>query len=268
MSLFQFSNEEMMTFFAVLVRYSVLFSLLPIVGDRMVPAPVKILLSISVSFVLFPGLVKMGLVRPADAVIWAATTGGIVTTLGSELLVGLVLGFTSKLVFDAIHIGANIAGSAMGFAMASTFDPHQETHTITVAEIQMAVAMLAFLALDGHHLILRAALESYQFCGLGQAAVGNLLQERIIDITATVFKFGIQLSAPVLIVMFGVNVAFGVFSKSMPQMNILILSLSITAFAGIMVMLLTAPEFQVVASNIMSHSGDWMNGMLQALAKK
>ncbi len=267
MSLFQFSHEEMMTFFAVLIRYSVLFSLLPLVGDRMVPAPVKILLSVLITFVLYPGLVKMGYVRPADAAIWSATTSGIVMTIGSELLVGLVIGYTAKLVFDTIHIGANIAGSAMGFAMASTFDPHQETHTITVAEIQMAISMLAFLALDGHHLILRAALESYQFCGLGQAGMNQLVQERLINITATVFKYGIQLSAPVLLVMFGVNVAFGVFSKSMPQMNILVLSLSITAFAGIMVLFLTAPEFQVVATNIMSHAGDWMSGMLQALAK-
>lgn len=268
MSLFQFSHEEMLTFFAVLIRYSVLFSLLPLVGDRMVPLQVKILLSICVTFVLYPGLVKAGYVRPGDAAIWSATTGGILMTIGSELLVGLVLGYTSKLVFDSIHVGANVAGSAMGFAMASTFDPHQETHTITVAEIQMAVAMLAFLALDGHHLILRAALESYRFCGLGQAGMNTLVQERMIDITATVLRYGVQLAAPVLLVMFGVNIAFGVFSKTMPQMNILVLSLGITAFAGLVVLLLTAPEFQVVASNILSRSGDWMTGMLEALAKK
>jgi flagellar biosynthesis protein FliR len=66
--------------------------------------------------------------------------------------------------------------------------------------------------------------------------------------------------------MFAVNVAFGVFSKTMPQMNVLVLSLGISAFAGMVVLMLSAPEFQTVASNIMGRTEDWMQGMLIVMA--
>ncbi len=264
--LFQFSPEELYCFFAVLVRISVLLAILPIFGDKVVPAPVKILLSLATTLAIFPGLVRQGVVRPADAVIWGATTFGIVRTIGQEILVGLALGFTAKLVFDAIHIGANLVSNMMGFSMASVYDPHHETQTTVVAEIQVVISMLAFLALDGHYLMLNAALDSFRFCGLGEAGVTELMQSRLIEMTGTVLKFGVQLGAPVTLVMFGVNVVFGVFAKTMPQMNILVLSLGISSFTGLVVMMLTAPEFITVATNILSRSEDWMQGMLVAMA--
>ncbi len=264
--LFQFSPEEIFSFFAVLVRVSVLIAVLPVFGDKMIPAPVKILLSLAITLAIFPGLVKQGFVRPGDAVIWAATTFGIARTIFQEVLVGLVLGYTAKLVFDAIQIGAAIVSNMMGFSMASIYDPHHETQTTVVAEIQVAIAMLAFLALDGHHLLLHGALDSFRFCGLGEAGVNSLMQSRLIEMTGMVLKFGVQLGAPITLVMFAVNVAFGVFSKTMPQMNILVLSLGISAFAGMVVLMLTAPEFQTVASNILSRTEDWMQGMLVVMA--
>lgn len=268
MSLFNFSPEEVITFFAILVRFSVIFALIPIFGDKVVPLPVKILFSLAVSMALFPGLTKNGWVRVSDAAVWGATTSGIVMTIGAEVLIGLVLGFTAKLVFDAINIGASIMGTHMGFAMASTYDHHQESNTLVVSEIQLAIATLAFLALDGHHLMLRAALESYQFCGMGQAAITELAAHRLIDITSEVLIFAMQLSAPIAVILFAVNVAFGVFSKAMPQMNVLVLSLSISALVGLVVMFFSAPEFQAVAVNIMGRSEDWMQGMLVAMASR
>lgn len=258
----------MLTFFAVLVRYSVLFSVLPIVGNSVVPQPVKVLLSLCVSFALYPGLVKAGYVHPGQAVLWSATVGGIVSTIGSEILVGLLLGYTAKLVFDAINLGANVMGTHMGFAMASTYDHHQESNTLVVSEIQLAIATLAFLALDGHHLMLRAAMESYQFCGMGQAGVTALVSQRLIDLTSQVLVFAVQLSAPIAVVMFAVNVVFGVFSKAMPNMNVLVLSLAVSSFVGVIVLFLSQPEFQTVAANVMSRTEDWMNGMLIAMATK
>lgn len=265
-NLFQFSPEEIYSFFAVLVRVSVLVAILPVFGDKMIPAPVKILLSLAISLAIYPGLTKQGFVRPGDAAIWAGSAWGIVRTIGQEVLVALALGFTAKLVFDAIQIGAALASNMMGFSMASVYDPHHETQTTVVAEIQVAIAMLAFLALDGHHLLLHGALDSYRFCGIGEAGMTALMQTRLIEMTGTVLKFGVQLGAPITLVMFAVNVAFGVFSKTMPQMNVLVLSLGISAFAGMVVLMLTAPEFQTVAANVMSRTEEWMQGMLVVMA--
>jgi flagellar biosynthetic protein FliR len=268
LNLFQFSPEEMMVFFAVLVRYSILFSLIPVVGEKAVPMPVKVLLSLAVTICVYPGLVKQRLVNPADAIMWSSTAGGIIGTIGSEVLVGILLGYVSRFAFDAITMGGNFIGTQMGFSMATVFDPQQESHTTVISEIHYALAMLAFLALDGHVLIIRAALQSYEIVGVGKGVFTELVSHRMIDLTGQLIRFAVQISGPVALVMFLVNIIFGVFSRAMPQMNILILSFAVTTGLGLVVMFLTLPEFISISVNLVAKTEDWMNGMLYGFVSK
>lgn len=258
MSPFNFDQNEMLSFFAVLVRYSVLFSVIPFLGDRVVPMPVKILFSVAVTTVLFPPLVRTGMVVPAQAQVWASSAMGIARVVGLEALFGVLMGYTAKLVFDAIAFGSNLVGTFMGFSAATMFDPHHESQSQVVAEFYLALAMLVFLALDGHHLMLRAALESYQWVSLGQVDLGGTFGPRLLELTGTVLRYGLQLAAPVGIAIFAVNVAFGVVSRAMPQVNILVLSFAVTAIVGFLVMLITISDFNGAMAQVLSKVGDWM----------
>ncbi|MCM2324686.1 MAG: flagellar biosynthetic protein FliR [Oligoflexia bacterium] len=271
MSLFNLNEEEILTFFAVLVRFSVLMSVLPIVGDRFVPGLAKIFLAVAVTLALFPALVNHGFVRPGEAQLWGATAGGILGTIAVEAIFALILGFTARLAFDAIFAGGNLMGNFMGFAMASTYDPSQNSQTQVTAEIQMALATLLFLAIDGHHIVLRGALSSYQVVGVGGLGLGSGLNgavsQRLLEISGIVVRTAIQLSAPVAFAIFGVNVAFGVMSKAMPQLNILILSMAVSAVVGLLVMFLSLGEFQSVAGDLFARVGEWMDAVMLAIAK-
>ena len=257
----------MLSFFGVLVRFSVLVAVLPFLGDRFIPVPVKVLLSLAITISLFPMLVSSGQIHVGEAFVWGRSAGGIVSTIALEALVGLVLGYTAKLSFDSINFGSNMIGTFMGFASASTYDPHQESNTQIIAELHLAIAMLIFLSLDGHHLMLRASLDSYRIVGLGKAGISVLFTTKLTDLTAQVIQFGIQLTAPIAISMFAVNIVFGLVSKAMPQLNILVLSFAISAFIGFVVLFLSVPQFQTVAGNILERMGDSMETMLKTLAE-
>lgn len=272
MSLFNFNEAELLTFFAILVRYSVLMSVLPFFGDRFVPIPVKILLSLALSVCLYPMLVSRGEVNPHDAWVWGATTSGIFTTVATEALLALLLGYIARLAFDAISFGGNLMGTFMGFAMASTYDPQQQAQTQVVAELQIALAMLLFLAVDGHHLMLAASMQSYSIIGIGGKGI---LQEggftpaflqKVLDLSWQSIRFGIQIAAPMAVVLFGVNVGFGVLAKTMPQLNVLALSVGVSAIIGLMVMFVTLGEFQGLVSNAFSGMADQIEAVLRGLA--
>lgn len=267
MSLFNFNAEELLTFFAVLVRFSVLLALLPVFGDRVIPVPIKLLLSLACAMVLFPMLVRTGQIQPAYAAVWAAKPSSLAGTVGIEVITALLLGFVARFAFETVQFAGNAVGTFMGFASASIFDPHQESQSQVVAEIQMALAMLVFLAVDGHHLLLQAALDSYRLVGLGQAQFGGELSQRLVVLSAGVLKYGIQLAAPVAVSLFAVNVAFGVMAKAMPQVNILVLSFSITALVGLVVVFLSLPQFQSAAANVLTRSGDWMQSVADLMGR-
>jgi flagellar biosynthetic protein FliR len=176
------------------------------------------------------------------------------------------------MIFDTVTFGGNLVGNFMGFAAASTFDPHQETQTQIVSQLQMAIAMLIFLVVDGHHLMLRASLDSYRIVGLGGAnllhnvGLNSSFSQRIIEISGQVVRFGIQLAAPIAVSMFAVNVAFGVIAKSMPQLNILVLSFAVSAVVGLVVMFLGLPEFTTAIQSLVDKMGDWMEAIMVSMA--
>jgi flagellar biosynthetic protein FliR len=271
MGLFSWNQEEIFSFFAVLIRYSVLFSVLPFVGDKVVPVPVKVLMALAISFSMFPSLVSTGAIRPGDSIVWASTTSGIVGVVVFEALFGLLMGFTAKLAFDAINFGGTLVGHFMGFAAASTYNPHFEQETQVVSDLQLAFAMLIFLAVDGHHLMLQTTLDSYRMIGLGgmgalaNAGTAALVGQRLVELTGQVIQFGLLLAAPIAVSMFAVNVAFGVLAKAMPQLNILGLSFAVTALIGLFVIFVTLPEFYGASENILARMSDWMLLVMKAV---
>jgi flagellar biosynthetic protein FliR len=266
--MWNFDQAELLTFFALLVRVSVLIALAPIFGDRMVPAPLKILLSLSMCIILFPILTQRGVLKVEEAWIWGATTFGIAKTLTLEVMVGLAVGFIARLLFDSIQFGANLMGNYMGFSMATTYDPHAEAQTQSVAELQMALAMILFLTWDGHHLILRAFIDSYAWVGIGKAEFGSRLSEVLVSMSSETLRLGFLFAAPVGVSVFAVNVVFGVFSKALPQMNILVLSLGVTAGVGLLVLWILETELLAFSGEVLGRVAEWITVGLRAIGGK
>ncbi len=244
------SAPELLSFFLVLVRVSVLVSLLPVFGDKVVPAPVKILLSLTFSAVLFPVLRSSGSVRVSDAEIWAETSGRLLLAVATEVMIGIGVGFASQLVFQAVTIAGDFMSQLMGFSMASIYDPHMETQTVVLAQMLSALAMLTFLALDGHHILFRAMVETFHSIPQGHVALNEAFRNSMLELVKNTLLFGIQLSAPMAACMLLVNIVYGVLGKALPQLNILTLSMASSALIGGFVLLVTYPGIQSGMSNI------------------
>jgi flagellar biosynthetic protein FliR len=244
------STEELLCFFMVLVRISTLLMLLPIFGDKSVPGNVKILLSITVSAVLFPILRSNGVVNTADAAVWSQSSAKILGVLATEMLVGLAIGFASQLVFHAIQIAGDFMAQLMGFSMASMYDPHLEHQTVVLGQILSALAMLTFLSIDGHHVLFRALVESFHLIPQGHFVINEAFKNSIIHLTGNTLLFGIQLTAPMAVCMLLVNIVYGIMGKALPSLNILSLSMASSALIGMFVLVITYPSFQSGMSNI------------------
>lgn len=269
MGLFEFNELELMTFFMVLVRFSVLVMLMPILGDKMVPAPIKILMSLSISVVLFPVLLSRGLINPADAAVWGNSATMLIITAVQEIVFALALAFVTRLVFEAIQIGGNLAGTFMGFASASMFDPNQETQTQIIAKFQYTIALLIFLTINGHHILLRAISESYKFVGIGKITFqGSSFFERVISLSGEVIRIGLQIAAPMALSIFAVHVVYAVMAKAMPQLNVLVLSFSVSALIGLVVLFVSTPEFHSVVVHLFEGLGNRMGFAMLALSGK
>jgi flagellar biosynthetic protein FliR len=184
--------------------------------------------------------------------VWAATTPQLLGTVASEVMVGLAVGFASQLVFHSIQVAGDFMAQFMGMSMASQYDPHMESQTVVLGQLLSALAMLTFLAIDGHHMLLRAMVESFHLIPQGHFALTNGFKDQMIKLTGNTMLFGVQLAAPMAACMLLVNIIYGIFGKALPQLNVLTLSMASGVFIGLFVLIITYPALQSGMVNVFS----------------
>lgn len=255
-----FSEAELIPFFASLTRVSALFLLLPIFGDNNVPQLVKVFLAFTINLVVFPIAASQGLVHATDL---AKTDLGIVALTVKEGAVGLVLGFTAKLFFEGLTFAFGHMGNQMGFNMAAAYDHHNEVNVPVISQMIMIFATLLFLALDGHHIFLKALVQSYSAVPIGGFEFTRGVAAFVLETSTQVFWIAARLSAPMALMIFLINCAFGIVAKAVPQINVFVVSFTVNILAGFVVLSLSMPAFGTNVGDVFQA----MAGRLEMLLK-
>jgi len=137
-------------------------------------------------------------------------------------MVGLLVGFVFQMLFLAADLAGSMAGYQVGLAISSAFDPSTGDDVGAFGRFWLLIATLIFLALNGHHLVIRAFNDSYQVIPPGEMQVVGGTAELIMKQTAYVFVLAFKIAAPVLVTLILADVALGTVAKVMPSMNIFI----------------------------------------------
>ena len=106
--------------------------------------------------------------------------------------------------------------------------------------------MLIFLAINGHHLVIRAFNDSYRVIEPGQMQVVGTTADLIIRYSAYAFVLAVKIAAPVLVTLVLMDVALGTVAKVMPNMNIFIVGFPLKIGMGILVVAMSLPIFAYV----------------------
>lgn len=264
MGLYGFNESEILLFFASLVRVSCLFLLLPIYGDNNIPALVKIFLAFTVNLMVFP--LARASTTMAELQPMLNSDMGLIGLAFKEAFVGLVMGFTGKIFFDALSFAFSYMGMQMGFNMAASYDHHTEASTPIISQLIMILATLLFLVMDGHHLFLKAIAQSYEVIPVGGVVISKAAAAYVLEAAAQVFVIAAKLSAPMALMVFLINCAFGVISKAVPQINVLVVSFTVNILAGFLVISLTMPIFGTNMADVFRIMFDRMIDVMKVLA--
>ncbi len=210
--------------------------MIPIFGERRVPLTVIWGLSLFIAILLFP-LVK-NLLPVRDIEILPMTL-----RIGGELLIGITIGFTARLVFAGIQISGELIGFQMGFSIANIIDPASDIQVSVITEFQYLLALLLFLTVDAHHIFIAAISESYHVVPPMSVHFSGGLLQTLVRLSGDIFIIAVKISAPVMAVLLFTNVAMGVIARTVPQMNIFIVSFPLQIAAGLLFVGVTAPVF-------------------------
>lgn len=216
------------SFLLVLARCAGLVMGAPIFGHLLVPMRGRVGLALILAIALAPAATTAVTETPT---LWAMA--GLVVV---ESMLGMVLGFIAQMIFAGVQLGGQLAGMEIGFGLSNLIDPQSNAQSTVVAEWQQLMALLVFLALDVHHLLLRALLESFRVVPLGTVVVGAGLLRGVAMRGGEIFAVGMRIAAPVLIVLLLTNAALGVLARTIPQLNVFVVGFPVNVGVGLVVL--------------------------------
>ena len=223
-------------FLLVLVRITGMFFLSPIFGRRNIPNYFKI------GFCCVFSIITANSV-PVPQLTYTSLTAYAVL-IARELILGLMLGFISYLLFSSIYIAGQLIDMRIGFGMVSVFDPITNLQIPITADFYVIIATVMMLITDAHHLLIQAMVDSYKILPIGEAVFDGAAISQVFKLFTNVFALGFKIAAPITVSILITDISLGIISKSMPQINVFMLGMPVKIILGISIILITIGAFK------------------------
>lgn len=162
-------------------------------------------------------------------------TSALFVGLAGELVLGGALAFALNSAFGFFFVSGRILDTQAGFSLALVFDPSSKRQTPLVGTLFSLVAGSVFFATDGHHDLLRLIALTLQAVPPGHLVLAPN-PELFIAQTSAMFMLGVVAAGASMVVLFLTDIALAVLSRTLPQMNILMLSLQVKALVMLLLL--------------------------------
>jgi flagellar biosynthetic protein FliR len=129
----------------------------------------------------------------------------------------------------------------MGLGFAVFFDPQSAAQTAVVGQFLGLFAMLLFLSMNGHALVITALAESFQVLPITAGPLNALGWQVLVGWGGAIFSTGLLISLPVVAALLIANVAVGIMTRAAPQLNIFAVGFPVTLVTGFVALYLATP---------------------------
>ncbi|HEY2388654.1 MAG TPA: flagellar biosynthetic protein FliR [Candidatus Binatia bacterium] len=231
------SVPHVVVFMLALARVGGLMIMAPILGSRVAPVRVRAALAFFLAIAMLPAV-------PAEAAGALAMDAGAVRVGGAlalEVAIGFTVGLVAEFVFSGVQVAGQLAGVQMGLGISSLIDPQTQDHLTALSQWQNLLALLVFLAIDGHHLLIRAVAQSFTLLPIGGGFPAADGLGRVLVLASGIFVIALKVAAPVMVMLLLVNGAMGVLAKLIPQLNVFIVGFPLNVGVGLFMLAASQP---------------------------
>ena len=222
------------TYFWPFVRISAMLMAAPLFGAKsIVFSAHRLGLAIFLTIIVGPLLGPAPVVEPMSA-------AGLLI-LFNQFIIGFAMGFILQLAMSALSIAGQSIAMTMGLGFAQSVDPVTGVSVPVVGKFYLVIGTLIFFLLNGHLVAIKILLESFTVLPVGEKGMTNSGMMLIVLWAGQMYAGALLIALPCMVTLTLINIAFGVMTRSAPQMNIFAVGFPTTLFAGVLIIMLTLP---------------------------
>jgi flagellar biosynthesis protein FliR len=210
-----FSEQQTAGFILVLARISPLFLLAPLFSSKMLPARARGIVAVGLAIGIYPVAMHAGDNHEIPMEIYSF--GGLIL---KEMLVGLAFSFSLACLFAAIQVAGSILDTLIGFSFGAIVDPITGTNGAVLNQVYGLIGVMIFVVINGDAWVIQGLARSYEQVPLTDMPQIGSLVEGVQVAFSGIFASAIEVCAPVMLAVLLCDVAFGLVSKVMPQLNV------------------------------------------------
>lgn len=227
----------------VFSRVAGIFTAAPVLGSERVPIPIRAGLAFLIALVLAP-------VTPVGPEAIPGETLAFAAVAAKEMAAGMVIGFVSNLVFLVIQMAGAVADLQAGFGFAGMLDPTYGGKTSIIGQFHNMLALLIFVSLNGHHLLIAGVVDSFQALPLGAVAIEPTITVGVVGLASKMFLIVVKIAAPVIFAVLLADIAMGMVARTVPQMNLLVLGFPVKMSLALVTVFVGLPLFYAATASL------------------
>jgi flagellar biosynthetic protein FliR len=234
----EFGQQQVIGFFLVLARISPLFLLAPLFSSKLLPVRARGIVAVGLAL----GIAPIAMNASGEAVLPTAVLelGGLIV---KEMLVGAGFAFTLAALFAAVQVAGNLLDTLIGFSFGALVDPMTGSNGGVLNQLYALVGVMIFVVIGGDAWVIQGLARSYEAIPLAEApAIGSLVEGAQVAYSG-IFASAIEVCAPVLVAVVLCDVAFGLVSRVVPQLNVFAVGFPAKVTIGLVLVGASMPFF-------------------------
>jgi flagellar biosynthetic protein FliR len=259
--MFPLSESDMLAwtghFVWALARIGGMLMVAPLFGAQYVPMRIRAMYALALTAALLPVLPM-----PPETLAPFSLEG--VLALAQQVLIGVAAGFVLQLVFDAVVVGIQTVSMSMGLGFAVLVDSQSGIQVPTLSQLYLLLALLLFLAMNGHHAVIEMTALSFTTLPVGTGGLDTDVFWELATWGSTMFAGAVKIALPAATAVLIANISIGVISRAAPTLNLFAVGLPFTILAGFGVLMLTLPSLQAPVQALLtaafSDLASWLGG--------
>lgn len=220
----------------VITRTASMFGIIPIFGANNTPLQTKVGLVFFVSLVIVP-------LQLANFALEIDSFLELGSYLIMESLIGFSMGLVTLIIMNTFYLAGSLVDRNIGFAMVSVISAQDESQLPISANIYYIYALMIFILSNGHHLLIKAIVDSYKSMPIGSNPIFRLVVFDYVEVLSFTFITGFQMAAPFILTILIANILLGLLSKAMPGMNVFMIGMPLKILVGLFLFSLLMSQY-------------------------
>lgn len=248
--------EDIQIFMLILTRWGTFMAISPGFSMKGIPNLAKLAIAASLSlsaFALAPPLIE------------PLATGWFSFILLKELLVGAAIGFITQLFFAGIEMAGSFVDFQVGFSNGAIFDPAMGVQSSNYGRVYYWISMCVFFFTNLYQEVIRTVARSFEAIPLMELNFTHFGVEGMVKIFVYVFEIALNLAFPLMIVALLSEVILALLSRTVPQINVLILGMPMKILVSLVVFFFFVPILVNRTTDIFPEMLKYMNQFIDSM---